>query len=150
MWQGGAGGGPHEPDPPPDESSPARSARDTDEPQQPPPKPKPATARERNARFGEFYDAYPRKVGRKAAEKAWRAAVRDTDPQVIIDAARRYAERRRGEDPQYTPHPATWLRGARWDDEPDQPPARAAPTRDGTSVFDRARERLALTTGGDP
>jgi len=34
-----------------------------------------------------------------------------------MDGARRYAEARAGQDPQYTAHPATWLNAGRWDDE---------------------------------
>lgn len=67
--------------------------------------------------FGKFYDAYPRHVGRGAAEKAWCKAVKGTPAPVIIAAAERYAEQREGQDPKFTPHPATWLNQGRWADE---------------------------------
>lgn len=70
--------------------------------------------------FGRFYAAYPRKVGPKAAEKAWLKAIKDgADMEKLISAAQRFARSRSGRDQQYTPHPATWLNQGRWDDEPE-------------------------------
>lgn len=83
-----------------------------------------ADARAARETFAEFWAAYPRKTGKGAAEKAWAKAVKALDPTVVIDGARRYAEIRRGQDPQFTPHPATWLNAKRWEDEPEQPPLR--------------------------
>ncbi|WP_304452866.1 hypothetical protein [Nocardiopsis sp. YSL2] len=117
--QGGAGGGPHAADPAAQEDPDARSAPEHD------PTTKAVIARERNARFGEFYSAYPRKVGRKAAEKAFRTAVKTVDPQVIIDATHRFATAQARADPKFIPHPATWLNQGRWDDE-DHPAPLAA------------------------
>jgi hypothetical protein len=68
--------------------------------------------------FAEFYEAYPRKEGKRAAWKAWLAATgRGADPVKIIKAALRFAEQRDGQDAKFTPHPATWLNHARYDDE---------------------------------
>ena len=72
------------------------------------------------ALFDEFWAAYPRKIGKGQARKAWGAAVKKTGPASVIAAARRFAESRRGEDPTFTPHPSTWLNGERWNDEPEQ------------------------------
>ena len=70
-------------------------------------------------RFAEFWAAYPRKAGKRAAWRAWKAAgKRGADPAAIVKAALRFAEQRHGQDPQYTPHASTWLNGARYDDEP--------------------------------
>jgi hypothetical protein len=76
------------------------------------------------AGFDEFWTIYPRKVGKKAAQKAWIKAIRDEpDIMAIIAAARRYAaDPRRAADPEFTAHPATWLNAGRYDDEPDVPP----------------------------
>lgn len=86
--------------------------------------PSPSRKREEcdDPRFAEFWSAYPRKVGKRAAWKQWEAATakRGTDPAAIIKAALRYADKRAGEDPRYTAHPATWLSQGRYDDE-DQP-----------------------------
>lgn len=64
-----------------------------------------------------FWQAYPRRVGKKAAYAAWRQAIREIDPGLIIAAAERYASDPNRED-QFTAHPQTWLNQGRWDDEP--------------------------------
>lgn len=69
--------------------------------------------------FVRFWEIYPRKVAKPAAFKAWRTQVsRGVDPTLIQLAARRYAEDRRGQDPKFTAHPATWLNGERFNDQP--------------------------------
>lgn len=70
-----------------------------------------------------FWDVYPRKVDKPKGRKAWRAAMkRRDDPKVIIEAARRYRAdpKRMAKDISFTPHPATWLNGQRYNDLPDQ------------------------------
>jgi hypothetical protein len=83
--------------------------------------------------FAAFYDAYPRHVGKAAAEKAFAKAVRGgagrpaVPPSVILAGAKRYADERANQDPQYTKHPATWLNAGCWADEEtanDSPEAR--------------------------
>jgi hypothetical protein len=68
-----------------------------------------------------FWAAYPRKVGKGQARKAWPKATKAADPADIIAGANHYAEQRRGQEPQYTAHPATWLNGERWTDQPPPP-----------------------------
>lgn len=72
--------------------------------------------------FAAFWTACLRKVGKGQARKAWRSAVigRSTDPKEIITGAERFAAscRRLGTEQQFIPHPATWLNGERWNDEP--------------------------------
>lgn len=70
--------------------------------------------------FDRFYAAYPRKVGKDAARKAF--AKRNPDEELLstmVSAIQRQglaAKCARGES-QYVPHPATWLNEARWQDE---------------------------------
>jgi hypothetical protein len=71
--------------------------------------------------FAAFYDAYPKHVGRLAAEAAWAKAKKRADPAAIIAGAKRYAEERRGQDKRFTKHPATWLNQGCWEDEPTTP-----------------------------
>lgn len=84
------------------------------------------------ATFDEFYFAYPRKVGRAAAQRAFERAAKTTDPAVIVAGARRYAVDPNLPDKQFIPHPSSWLNAGRWDDEAeaaregDQRPAIAA------------------------
>lgn len=79
-------------------------------------------------RFDEFWSVYPRKTAKEAARKAWPRVSRKADPDKIIAAARRYAEKRAGEDERYTAHPATWLNAGSYDDA-DLQPVRAAPVQ---------------------
>lgn len=65
-----------------------------------------------------FWQAYPRHVGKLAAEKAFAKARKHASADAIIAGARRYAAERAGQDPAYTKHPATWLNGGCWSDEP--------------------------------
>lgn len=66
------------------------------------------------AEFERFWSAYPRKVGKGAAQKAWRVAMRKTTPDAVIAAVQRFAW---PDDQQFIPHPATWLNAERWADE---------------------------------
>lgn len=68
--------------------------------------------------FDRFWAIYPRRVGKEAARKAWSKAIKGVGADKIIDGAGRYAAQRRGQDADFTPHPATWLNAGRWDDEP--------------------------------
>jgi hypothetical protein len=70
--------------------------------------------------FEQFYQAFPKKKDRQDAYAAWLRAVKKTDPQILIEGARRYAEAREGKDHQYTKYPATWLNKGAWLDEPDE------------------------------
>lgn len=89
-------------------------------------------------RFDEFWDAYPRKVGKKKARAKFAAAVKAAgDVQRVIDGARRLAAdpnlpERSDPDWRFVPHPTTWLNEGRWDDEeplPSRAPSRQVPQR---------------------
>ena len=75
--------------------------------------------------FDEWWQAYPRKVGKGQARKAYTTALRKASDTVLLDAAREFAKRTKDADPKFIPHPATWLNGERWTDQPDvKKPAR--------------------------
>jgi uncharacterized protein YdaU (DUF1376 family) len=79
-----------------------------------PPKP------DKRVGFAEFWDAYPRKVSKKAAEKAWtKLAPDETLRWVIMGAlvAAKKCDTWRNSNVEYIPHAATWLNGRRWEDE---------------------------------
>jgi biotin operon repressor len=67
--------------------------------------------------FEIFWNVYPRKVAKKAAEAAFAKAIKHTPFALILSGAGRYAK-----DPNrveaYTAHPATWLNAHRWLDDP--------------------------------
>jgi hypothetical protein len=76
--------------------------------------------------FVRFWAAYPRRIGKGQARRAWAKAVKGTDAEKIIEAASRFAADRGNQDPQFIPHPTTWLNGERWNDAPDPLPPREA------------------------
>lgn len=67
--------------------------------------------------FEEFYAAYPRKVGRGQAEKAYRTALKSTTHEEIMQGLNAQIPKLNRTGQQYRPHPATWLNGRRWEDE---------------------------------
>ncbi|MFD0404989.1 hypothetical protein [Kitasatospora sp. NPDC127116] len=70
--------------------------------------------------FDTFWAAYPKRVGKGTARKAWAAALkRGADPQAIITAATRHAAAwtAAGTDRQWIPYPSSWLNGERYDDD---------------------------------
>lgn len=67
--------------------------------------------------FAAFWSAYPRKVSKGSARRAWSKAILAADPSVIIAGAVRYANDPNREE-QFTAHASTWLNGERWLDEP--------------------------------
>lgn len=65
-------------------------------------------------RFDEFWAHYPRKVSKKDAQAAWRAALRaGISPDLIVNSLNAYPF---SADLAFVPHPATWLRKRRWED----------------------------------
>ena len=91
-------------------------------PDPPPAAPKPPGPAHDERLFARFWAAYPRKVGKLGAARAWGRAVRLADPEVIIAAALAYAEDP-ARDRKFTKHPQTWLNAGCWDDEADDEPA---------------------------
>lgn len=88
--------------------------------------------------FLQFWEIYPLHMARAKAWKAWRAAVKDTSVEVILDGARRYRDDPH-RDPAFTAYPASWLNAHRWLDEP-LPGDREAMER-AESLKQRAKER---------
>lgn len=94
----------------------------------PPPRPSNDTRQPNSAKkasvdpmkgFDAFYGAYPRKVGRGAAERAWMSAIRSGATLETICAGLQWQiPKLREADPEFRPHPATWLNGKRYLDEP--------------------------------
>jgi hypothetical protein len=71
------------------------------------------------ALFERFWGVYPRKVAKQKARQAWGKALKKVSAELILEVAGRYAQEQA--DPwraQFTKHPATWLNGGCWDDEP--------------------------------
>lgn len=98
-----------------------------------------------NELFNRWYDAYPRKKARADAEKAFRAinpSENDVTRWLATLAWQKREWAKRG-DPQFIPYPATYLRAAQYDDEPE--PSLAEPKCPRFTGYDddvRAMERL--------
>lgn len=70
-----------------------------------------------NLVFDQFWNAYPLKVGKQAALKAWiKALDAGISPETIVEGARTYAADP-NRHPSYTAHPSTWLNAGRWEDK---------------------------------
>jgi hypothetical protein len=69
--------------------------------------------------FDEFWAAYPRKVSKMDARKAWSRAIRHTDARLIIAAAESFRDKclARGTQKEFIAYPFKWLAGERWNDE---------------------------------
>ena len=67
--------------------------------------------------FIEFWEAYPKKVGKNAAEKSWikvKARIDDVLPALTWQ---KESDQWRKNDGQFIPNPATYLNQGRWQDE---------------------------------
>lgn len=71
----------------------------------------------RASAFDLFWKAYPKKVGKAAAERAFDKV--KVSRQVLLDAVERQKHSAQWErdNGQFIPNPATWLNQGRWDDE---------------------------------
>lgn len=70
--------------------------------------------------FVRFWDAYPRRVAKKEARKAWAQLKPDAElVERILDALewQQFQPAWCDNGGKFVPHPATWLRGERWADE---------------------------------
>lgn len=70
--------------------------------------------------FDRFWEAYPKKIGKGAARKAW-VKIRSPSSllQVMLDAIekQKQCDQWQKENGKYIPNPATWLNQTRWEDE---------------------------------
>ena len=69
--------------------------------------------------FDEFWKAYPKKVAKQDAVRAFKKLKpnAETVEAIIADVKARTSHEWNGKELQYIPHPATYLRGKRWEDE---------------------------------
>ena len=77
-------------------------------------------ANEIEERFKKFWAAYPKKVGKEIAHRAFlKLKPTDDDLNVWLQAIEAHKQSRQWRDPQYIPYPATWLNQKRWEDAPE-------------------------------
>lgn len=69
--------------------------------------------------FDRFWAIYPKKVGKQAAFRAFKAAIKKASIEAMLAAIekQKQSEQWRKDNGQFIPHPTTWLNQGRWDDE---------------------------------
>lgn len=73
--------------------------------------------------FNQFWKAYPKKVGKQAAIKAFdRVRKKGISLETLLTAIekQKHGSRWNRDNGQYIPNPTTWLNQGRWDDEEDE------------------------------
>ena len=70
--------------------------------------------------FLEFWEIYPNKKDKEKAKRAFSAALKKTDTETILRAAKKYRDDPTRK-PDYTKYPATWLNAASWENDYTQP-----------------------------
>ena len=73
-----------------------------------------------DTRFDEFWNAYPKKVGKKNAQQRWqKLRINDETYRKIMEAVKAQSEsdQWKKDGGQYIPYPATWLSQERWEDQ---------------------------------
>jgi hypothetical protein len=114
-----------------------------------PPNPSPGRKRERSREagrafeeeFSEWWANYPQKVGKLAAEKAYRTARKQASAPELLNGLMRYT----ASPPRFWMHPKTWLNGGHWADEPAPSPARGEPSMSAMmgQILERETQRRA-------
>lgn len=102
----------------PHQSTPKQSTPTKGDPPPAPPTESKPDAQER--RFAEFWQQYPKKIGKKAAQASWKRLKPDMALFELIMqaiAAAKASEQWNRESGRFIPNPSTWLNQGRWDDE---------------------------------
>jgi len=71
-----------------------------------------------DSEFDSFWESYPKKVDKGAALRAFRRAIKNLDPAVVIAGAKAYAEDPNLPEKQFIKNPATWLNAEAWANGP--------------------------------
>lgn len=101
---------------------------------------------ERLSEFERFWENYPRKVGKGAAQKSWIRAAKD-EPGAVGLILPALLNQRKGfnyeDGKRFIPLPATWLNQKRWLDEVGGP-STSRPTPDPTKIDSKKEELAAI------
>lgn len=66
-----------------------------------------------------IYSHYPRRIRKAAAIKSILRALKKIDPEKLLTRTLEFAFKRKDEDNQYTPYPATWFNQEGYNDNPE-------------------------------
>jgi len=100
--------------------------------------------------FAAFWSEYPRKVGKPVAQRCYARAIErhGATPEDVLAGLRPWvAYWAARNEPEYVPHPSTWLGQHRWQDAPPPLPRVGMPTKTaaGMAVLDRLRAVIGPT-----
>ena len=70
-----------------------------------------------DVQFDEFWQLYPKKVGKKPARNKYKYALKETTQENLITSLKAYIKSKKNEPSTYLLNPATWLNQERWNDE---------------------------------
>lgn len=93
--------------------------------------------------FDEFWEAYPKKVGKQPAHKKWKQKHLDAKAEMIIADVIWRKGRSQQWNKGFVPNPATYLHQERWDDERDD--IQAGKAKDGKDSIDAVKARNEYT-----
>lgn len=118
----------------------------------PQPEPKPADEYEAETGFVEFWTSYPRKIDKRAALRAYRAArKRGVTVDRLLLGSRAYALECKGRELRYVKHPSSWLNADAHANEPERPTAVGpAPAGGGRGKFDDMPDEPLAESSYDP
>lgn len=102
-------------------------------------------ALELESEFAEWWEQYPHKVDKAAAQRAYRKARKKASRETLLTGLEAY--KRTKEDWRAWKGPAAWLNGERWNDAPAGASATPAPAGDETI---RQNVKAWLATGANP
>ena len=77
-------------------------------------------AKETPIGFDRFWQAYPRKVGKPAAQRAWNREVKVVEIGILMAGLNGWRCSEQWKNQQFIPYPATFLNQRRWEDEPPE------------------------------
>jgi hypothetical protein len=103
--------------------------------------------KESKPNFDLFWAAYPKKVGKKDAKRAWERAKDKPSIDEIVRIVQQHSisEQWKKDGGQYVPNPATWINRGGWEDEVIQSTASAIPRNESPAerMLRKNREVLA-------
>lgn len=105
--------------------------------------------------FQRFWSAYPRKIAKENARKAWHKLKPGPELLAVMLQAierQKQSEQWRRDEGQFIPHPATWLNGRRWEDQlpllPADPDEEARRLEDERRKAEAAERKKNALPGG--
>lgn len=89
-----------------------------------------------------FWNSFPRKIAKANARKAFAKAIKLTTLEVMLDAITKYVAHK----PAYADycHPASWLNGARYEDEYEPTQPKVSVTRPSETAEQHRRREILI------